>query len=397
VSAIFERGTRVPGIGQACKQVATLGWLALLPGLVVLYVVMSIRNGHAAWAIDFNGNLRFPAQEILRGDSPYHPDELVRVRAAVAAGHSPISYQHGVFPTYPAPGLLLGVPFAALPAMLAEWLWVGCMLLAGALALRLAGVRDWRVYAAAATAPPVVCSLFFGAVDLLLMLGLAACWRWREHAGKAGAALGGIIAIKLIALPLVFWLVATRRYAAAAVSLVTAAGLAALSWALIGFHGVAGYPHLLSLLTDVESTRGFSGASFARAFGAGAGTAALVPYAAGVCVVAAIWIVARRGPQADAAVFLLGVLAALAFSPIVWQHSLALLLVPVAVLRPRFGVVWSLPVLFWLMPDTSGLVSISSLVLCAVLLSGICALALSSRLRPRGGPSSRPQATVTLA
>ena len=51
--------------------------------------------------------------------------------------------------------------------------------------------------------PPVVGSLFFGAVDLLLLLGLAACWRWRDSAGKAGCALGAIIALKLIALPLV--------------------------------------------------------------------------------------------------------------------------------------------------------------------------------------------------
>ena len=108
------------------------------------------------------------------------------MRAAVAAGHSPIEYRHGVFATYPAPGLLLGVPFTALPVVFAEWLWLGCMLAAGGLALRLAGVRDWRVYAAAAMAPPVVCSLFYGAVELLLMLGLAACWRWRDRrSGRA--------------------------------------------------------------------------------------------------------------------------------------------------------------------------------------------------------------------
>ncbi len=89
------------------------------------------------------------------------------MREAVAAGHSPIEYQHGVFATYPAPGLLAGVPFTALPLTLAAWLWVGCLVAAGGLALRLAGVRDWRVYAAAAMAPPVATSLFFGAVDLV--------------------------------------------------------------------------------------------------------------------------------------------------------------------------------------------------------------------------------------
>ena len=84
----------------------------------------------------------------------------------MAAGHSPIDYQHGVFAAYPAPALLLGVPFTALPYALAAWLWLGCVLAAGGLALRLAGVRDRRVYAAALLAPPVIGSLYYGAVDL---------------------------------------------------------------------------------------------------------------------------------------------------------------------------------------------------------------------------------------
>ncbi len=185
------------------------------------------------------------------------------------------------------------------------------------------------------------------------MLGLAACWRWRDHAGRAGAALGAIVALKLVALPLVVWLVATRRWRAAAVSLATAGCLCLAGWTLIGFDGLADYPRLLSLLTDIESTRGYSAVAFASALGAGASIAALMPYAAGVCLLAALWIVSRRGARSDAATFLLGVLAVLACSPIVWQHSFALLLVPLAVLCPRFQLVWTLPVLFWSAPDSS--------------------------------------------
>jgi hypothetical protein len=368
-----------------------------MPVFLGLYIVESIRNGHAAWAVDFNGNFRVPAQEILQGSSPYHPGVLEHVRAAVSAGHSPIDYQHGVFPTYPVPGLLLGVPFTALPVVLAEWLWLGCMLAAGGLALRLVGVRDWRVYAAAAMASPVVCSLFYGAVDLLLMLGLAACWRWRDHAGRAGLALGAIIALKLIALPLVIWFVATRRWLAAAVSLAVAGSLAALAWAGIGFRGVADYPHLLSLLTDVESTRGYSAVAMARALGAGSGTAALAPYAVGGCLAAALWVVSRRSRGADGTTFFLGVLAALAFSPIVWQHSAALLLVPVAVLRPRFGLVWTLPVLFWSTPDTADYVPSLRLAVFAVVVAALTARALSSRTPAPARTPPRASASVTLA
>jgi hypothetical protein len=398
VSATVERGARVPGIAHACRRVLVLGWLALMPVFLGLYIVESIRNGHAAWAIDFNGNFRLPAQEILHGTSPYHPEELVRVRAAVAAGHSPIEYQHGVFPSYPAPALLLGVLFSALPLVPAAWLWFGCLLAAGWLALRLVGVRDWRVYAATAMAPPVISSLFYGAVDLVLMLGLAACWRWRDQAGKAGIALGAIIALKLVALPLVVWFAATRRWRAAGVSLAVAALLAAVGWAVIGFDGLAGYPHLLSLLTDVESTRGYSVVAFAGALGAGASMAALMPYAAGTCLLAALWVVSRRGPSGDAITFLLGVLAALAFSPIVWQHSLALLLVPLAALRPRFDAVWTLPVLLWSTPDTSGIVHPLQLMMCALVVGIVVARALASQSPARrSGALQRSSGSVRLA
>ena len=168
------------------------------------------------------------------------------------------------------PGCWSACPFTALPVVLAEWLWIGCLLAAGGLALRLAGVRDWRVYAAALVMPPVVGSLFYGAVDLLLLLGLAACWRWRDSAGKAGCALGAIIALKLIALPLVLWFVATRRWRAAGLSLAVAGALAVAGWAVVGLGEIGSYPHLLSLLTDIESARGFSAVAFASAFGAGA-------------------------------------------------------------------------------------------------------------------------------
>jgi hypothetical protein len=397
VSATLEARVRAPGIAQVCGRIAWFVWLALLPLALGVYVVQSLRNGHSAWAIDFNGNFRAPAQEILDGHSPYHPVELAQVHAAVVAGHSPIEYHHGVFAAYPAPGLLVGVPFTALPVVLAEWLWIGCLLAAGGLALRLAGVRDWRVYAAALVMPPVVGSLFYGAVDLLLLLGLAACWRWRDSAGKAGCALGAIIALKLIALPLVLWFVATRRWRAAGLSLVVAGTLAVAGWAVVGFGEITSYPHVLSLLTDIESARGFSAVAFATASGAGASTAAWAPYVAGAALLVALFAVARRGPSADAATFLLGVLAALAFSPIVWQHSIVLLLAPLAVLRPRFGLVWTLPLLLWFAPDTAGVVPASQLILFALVVGAVCAAALRVGLHPPERSRPRPPESITLA
>ena len=390
----------MPGFGQAVRNVIKLVWVALLPVFVGLYIFQSLRQGHHAWAVDFNGNFRMPAQEILHGTSPYHPAELQTVRAAVDTGQSPIEYGHGVFATYPAPGLLLGVPFTALPVVIAEWVWLCCMLAAGGLALRLAGARDWRVYAAAALAAPVVSSLYFGAVELLLMLGLAACWRWRDHAGRAGAALGAIIALKLIALPLIIWLVATRRWATAAVSVGVAGALALVGWALMGFRGLTGYPHLLSLLTEIESARGYSAVAWAGALGAGQNTATLAPWAIGLCLAGALCIVARRGRSSDPTTFFLAVLAVLAFSPIVWQHSFALLLVPLAVVRPRFHLVWTLPVLLWSTPDTADLVPAFRLVVCVLVVAAISVWALRAqapRTPSREGSRHRSSESMTLA
>jgi hypothetical protein len=351
VSAALGRGRTLSAhdLARAGRRVLSVCVFGVLPvALLLVILIGSFRIGTSAWSIDFDGNFYKPAREIVHGLSPYHPDALMRVRHAVANGHKPDEFQQGVFVAYPAPALLLGVPFQYLPLALAQWLWIGCMLAAGALALRIAGVRDWRVYGAALLTPAAVSSLMLGAVDLVLVLGLALCWRWREHAGRAGLALGGIIALKLLAAPLIAWLLVTRRWRAAAVACVTSAVLLLGGWALIGFHGITGYQHLLSVLTDIESSRGYSPVAFANALGVSGPAALLAPYAAGAVALAAMWIVSRRHEGADEATFLLGVLAVLAFSPIVWHHYLLLLLVPLAIYSPRLTPIWCLPLACWI-------------------------------------------------
>jgi hypothetical protein len=372
--------------------------LGALPGAFFLLLLqLSYARGlEGAWAIDFNGNLRIPAQEILNGLSPYHPDVLERVRASVAAGGSPADVQRGVFAAYPAPALLLGVPFTYLPAALAEWLWVALMLAAGGLALHLAGARDWRIYGAVALTLPAANAVMLGSVDMLLMLGLAACWRWRDHAGRAGVALGALVALKLLAVPLVVWLIATRRYRAAAISLAVAAALCCAGWAAIGFDGLGGYPHLLSLLSEIEDERGYSLVHYATVLGLGSGPATLMPSAIGACLAAALWRVSRRGRAGDSTMFLLGVLSVLAFSPIVWQHYLVLVLVPLAVLQPRLSGVWFVPLLLWLTPDSVDVARPRELAMFALVIAVMSVRGLAHR-RERlaaGAPSGLPAGAV---
>jgi len=181
VSAALQRRSlraRAPELARVCRRVLVVLLFGILPASLLLAILVgSFRSGTGAWAIDFDGNFLRPAHEILRGVSPYHPAELVHVRHAVAAGHRPDEFHDGVFPAYPAPALLLGVPFSYLPLGLAEWIWAACMLFAGGLALHLVGVRDWRVYGIALLTPAAMSSVLLGAVDFALMLGIAACWR----------------------------------------------------------------------------------------------------------------------------------------------------------------------------------------------------------------------------
>ena len=68
--------------------------------------------------------------------------------------------------------------------------------------------------------------------------------------------------------------------------------------------------------------------------------------ATGVALLAVCVVLGRRGD--DLRSFTAAVAAALAFTPVIWQHYLVLLLVPLAVARPRFSALWLLPVRLWL-------------------------------------------------
>ena len=92
---------------------------------------------------------------------------------------------------------------------------------------------------------PFVSSLALGQPDGLLALLAAVAWRDRDRSRGAVAA-GVLIAAKLLAWPLVLWLLVTRRVRSAAVCVASCGGHAGLSWALLGFQGLTAYPRLLA-------------------------------------------------------------------------------------------------------------------------------------------------------
>ena len=289
----------MPGIAQACTRVIKLVWLALLPRLRrALHLPEPPQRATPPGRSTSTATSACRRRRSCTAPRRTTRPSSLTVRAAVAAGHSPIEYRHGVFADLPgARAARWACPSRRSPLVLAEWLWLGCLLAAGGLALRLAGVRDWRVYAAPPWPPPVVCSLFYGAVDSLLMLGLAACWRWRDHAGRAGAR----------------WARSSRsswsrcRWSSGSwprgagapqrVSLAVAGALALVGWALIGFGGLGGLSApALAADRDRERARLLGSCLRGRAR-CRASTATLAPWAIGLCLAGALCIVARRGPS----------------------------------------------------------------------------------------------------
>jgi hypothetical protein len=74
------------------------------------------------------------------------------------------------------------------------------------------------------------------------------------------------------------------------------------------------------------------------------GAANVMVIAAGLAILA----LARRcasGPDGDRRAFGLAVLAALTATPIVWEHYMVLLFVPIALISPRLSRLWLIPVL----------------------------------------------------
>ena len=306
-------------------------WPAL-PALFVLAAVATAVAKQAPGATDF-GAFWHSGRAVLDGRSPYPP--------AASLPHAAERLSFVPF-VYPAPAAVALVPLAVLPFGVANLLWLALGVAAVALALRLLGVTDWRCAALVYASFPADSALAEGTFSPLLLLAVAAAWRWRDHALRCGAAVAAAVVCKLFLWPLVAWVVLTRRLRAAAGAAVLAAFSIVVSWAAGGFDGLRGYPALLGRLTSLVGPNSFSLYALGRSAGVGAHAAELVPVAVAFVVVAAF---ARRGDRAG----ICGALAAtLIATPILWPHYLMLLVVPLALAAPSFGALWFAPSLLWL-------------------------------------------------
>jgi hypothetical protein len=306
-----------------------------LPAIVVALLFLTTYQDDAV-AFDFRV-FYGAAEAILDGESPYQDphDEAANVGRGFV---------------YPPITAIAVIPATFLPVEVAG-LFVMALLLASALAiLYVLGVRDWRCYGLLLLWPPVISAVQAGTVTLLLGLGAALAWRYRDRTMPSAAAVGVTLSVKLILWPLVVWLGATRRLASAALALTVGAALALASWAAIGFTGLAEYPDVLRRLQDVVELDSYTLYVVALDAGVPSGLARGIWLAAGLAALATVVVLARRGAEREA--FVLALAAALLLSPIVWLHYFALLAVVVAVAQPRLSLVWFVPLAMVVTPGS---------------------------------------------
>jgi alpha-1,2-mannosyltransferase len=308
---------------------------ALIASLVAAAVITLARNALGSqYGYDFYGGMWKAGQDLLAGRSPYLAPNAHQL---LVAGNSLIT-----------PPLLavVAIPFSVLPFGLGVALWNLVCAAAFAGALVLLGVRDRRVVVIALCSFPFVSSLILGQPDGLFALAAAAAWRWRDS-WRGAIAVGVLIAAKLLAWPLLLWLLVTRRVKCSAIALCTAVALLLLSWAPIGFKGLVDYPQLLAADARAFATRSHSVVAGAMRLGVSEQLATVLAIAVAAAVAVAI-IRAARG--SDRGYFAAAIAAGLLASPLLWSHYLVLLFVPLAIGRPRKDQLWLLSAAFWLSP-----------------------------------------------
>jgi hypothetical protein len=198
--------------------------------------------------------------------------------------------------------------------------------------------------------------MLIGSITSLLALGLAVAWRYRDERRVTTFVAAALVATKVFLWPMLFWLAATRRGLAAARALALALAGVALCWALIGFAGFTSYPRLLDQLSRLEQWKSYSAVAFGLVLGLSTGEARALAIVAGTIALFGVVVVGRRrreAADADRRAFVLAIAAAFLFSPIVWTHYLALLVVPIAITRRTLTPLWFVPLAMWATPGQS--------------------------------------------
>lgn len=307
--------------------------LILLAPAVTVWVILRWHAQHVL-GVDFTQEFWVASHRVLHGGDPY-----IWSRHQIDSGVS--------FP-YLAPTALILMPLALVSPGTGTVLMI--ILSAAALGgtLWALNVRDWRLYLLVFLWWPVANIWQTGNLTLILGLGLALIWRYRGRPIVSGLLAAAVISLKPFVWPIVLWLVFTRRYRACGWTLAWGIAINAVAWAVVGYGRISEYLHLTVTVTSALKRTGYGLIAVAAHTGAPIWAGEVVM--AGVCaalVLACLW--AARS-QDDRLALLLCVLLMLAATPLLWNHYFALLIVPLAIYRPRISFEWIVALLWRLCP-----------------------------------------------
>ncbi|MBA3877933.1 MAG: hypothetical protein C0498_13610 [Anaerolinea sp.] len=286
------------------------------------------------WGYDFSFYWR-AGGALLSGEPIYSAEQL--------AGPYAPQGQNGFL--YPPPFAAAAIPFAALfptDYRAAAWGWtaLGALILVATilavarsegLAERVraaTGLGPWILVAAAIGFPPVIGELVMGNVNLVLLGLLGAAWlgvRADTTRGErlAGLAVGVAAVIKVFPGLILLWLLLTRRWQGAAFVLVGAVGATLLALPLTGIGPWLDYPTVLLNLSAPADTRDTLAPTVWLAEVIGFLPARIVVTATALGLV--VWSALRSTPRMS---FAVAVLASVLVAPALYQHYLAILVLP---------------------------------------------------------------------
>lgn len=338
----FDPAVRLEGDdawpGREGRWSLSFVWQVAMLTLSGVVMVLSIRG--LSFEGDFYGDFYLAGARILHGINPY---DITQLHHQVAAFSSGVIIHPIASPRWPAPVLLLAVPFALLPVHTASILFLILSVLSVVVAFRLLGVRDPRCLLVAMVSTPMVTGLMLGNITPLILLGVTVAWRLRSRPMVSAAATAAVVVAKLYLWPMALWLLLTQGRRSVLRFAVLAGLTALVGWMIIGFAGLLAYPTILLDIAKLGEPRGCSLVAFLMYLGFSIGQARFLAFVAAFALLFLAWKLARRNYERQG--FGLLLIAALTATPVVWDHYMMLLFVPIALLSPQISWLWFLPTL----------------------------------------------------